>query len=197
MGIILAPLAVGAQWAFRELAAYFYPNYPVITSTWFFLWAAFIEESVKFLAIKFIVLHDPEFDEPVDAMVYMISAGLGFAAIENILVLFQTLPRGTEDTLSVWLLRFVGATFLHAVSSAIVGYFLALAWFYNRHSSKLIWLGLFAATIFHFVFNIILLSSDGKPEGFYYSTIFLISVAIIVSALFTKLKNQQAKTSGE
>ena len=46
------------------------------------------EEVAKYLIIKIRILRDPEFDEPIDAMIYMIIAGLGFAALENILVLF-------------------------------------------------------------------------------------------------------------
>lgn len=193
MGIILAPLAVIAQWLFREFVPQLFPGYGAMDSVWFFLWAAFIEEVVKFLAVRFIVVHDPEFDEPIDAMIYMVVAGLGFAAIENVLVLFQTLPRGTEDTIQTWLLRFAGATLLHAVSSAIVGYFLALSWFYNRHSSKLITLGILIATIFHFVFNVSLLAGGGSPASIVYSAIFLIFTAAIVSVLLAKLKNAAAK----
>lgn len=188
MGIILAPLAVAAQWSFKTLI----PISGTTGSTVFFLWAAFIEEVVKFLAVRFVVLNDPQFDEPIDAMIYMVAAGVGFAAIENILVLFQTIPSGTDNTIDVWLLRFVGATLLHAVSSAIVGYFLALSWFYKRHSSKLIAFGILVATVFHFIFNIILLGYQGKIEGFYFSTIFLIFIAFIVSTILKKLKNAKA-----
>ena len=168
LGIIMAPLAVIAQWVFRGIALGLKPDFDIQSSIMFFLWAAFIEETVKFLVVKFAVLHNSEFDEPLDAMIYMISAGLGFAAIENVLILFQAIPNGTEAAIQIWLLRFVGATLLHAVSSAVVGYFLALSWFYNRHSSKLIALGLGIATILHLIFNFILLGSNGRPEGFLY-----------------------------
>ena len=192
MGIIIAPLAVAAQWSFKTIMPYVFPGLGTGSSALFFLWAAFIEELVKFLAVRFMVLNNPAFDEPIDAMEYMIAAGVGFAAIENILVLFQTIPSGFGDTLNIWLLRFVGATLLHAVSSALVGYFLALSWFYKRHSVKLIILGLVVATGFHFAFNIILLGYQGKMEGFYYSTAFLIIAALIVSYIFKRLKKSRA-----
>ena len=189
LGIVLAPLAVIAQWAFREAALSLHSNFQAPSSVAFFLWAAFIEEAVKFLPVKFAVLHNPEFDEPVDGMIYMIAAALGFAAIENILVLFQTIPSGAELALQTWALRFVGATLLHAVSSAMVGYFLALSWFYHRHSGKLIFTGIAIASVFHFLFNFTLLKGDG-PEGFFYSTILLIVVAVIISFLFAKIKKR-------
>lgn len=192
MGIIMAPLAVIAQWAFRGIILNVSPGFDIQSSITFFLWAAFVEELVKFLVVKFVVLHNAEFDEPLDAMIYMITAGLGFAAIENILILFQAIPHGIEATVQIWLLRFVGATLLHAVASAVVGYFLALSWFYAHHSGKLIALGLAIGTILHLIFNILLLSSSGRPEGFLYSTIFLLCTAGVVASLFTKLRKREA-----
>ena len=196
MGIVMAPLAVAAQWLFRDGILQLRPGYEIQTSVWFFLWAAFIEELVKFMVVKFVVLHDPEFDEPLDAMIYMISAGLGFAAIENILVLFQAVANSTDAAIQIWLLRFVGATLLHAVASAMVGYFLALSWFYRHHSAKLIAFGLGVATILHLIFNIILLGGTGGPASFFYSTIFLVVIAGIISILFTRLKKLETNRVG-
>lgn len=190
LGIALAPLAVIAQWIFREAALSLNSNFQVSSSLAFFLWAAFVEETVKFLPVKFAVLHNPEFDEPVDAMIYMIAAALGFAAIENILVLFQVIPGGASAALQTWALRFVGSTLLHAVSSAMVGYFLALSWFYSRHSRKLIFLGIAVATAFHFTFNALLLIGKGQVISFLYSTAFLIIIAVVISSLFTKIKRR-------
>src|SRR3989344_5426095 len=46
----------------------------------FFLVIAFIEEYVKYLAVKFAIIRQRDFDEPIDGMIYMITAALGFAA---------------------------------------------------------------------------------------------------------------------
>src|SRR5271154_1460463 len=45
---------------------------------------AFIEEVMKFAAAHFAVHKSPDFDEPIDAMIYMVVAALGFATLENI-----------------------------------------------------------------------------------------------------------------
>jgi RsiW-degrading membrane proteinase PrsW (M82 family) len=45
---------------------------------------AFIEELLKFLVVKFGVLKNPNFDEPIDSIIYLIVSALGFAAAENI-----------------------------------------------------------------------------------------------------------------
>jgi RsiW-degrading membrane proteinase PrsW (M82 family) len=134
MGLVLAPLAVAGQWLLAKLVYSWNPLIDINTYPLFFLGAAFVEEVVKFLAVKFIVLHNADFDEPLDAMIYMITAALGFAAIENFLVLFQAFPNGASGAVQIWLYRFAGATFLHALTSAIVGYFLALSWFYHKNS---------------------------------------------------------------
>lgn len=192
MGIIMAPLAVILQLLFKEAGKAVFFGYDFSASIWFYAWAAFVEEIVKFLAVKFIVLHDPEFDEPVDAMVYMIAAGLGFAAIENVLMLFRTMSAdGFKIAMQLWVLRFLGATLLHAIASALVGYFLALSWFYHRHSQKLIPVGIAVATLFHFVFNLILLRWEGDPEGFLYSILYLVPFLTAVAFLFARAKKKQ------
>lgn len=53
----------------------------------FFLIVGPVEEVAKFLAVYAYVYRRPEFDEPVDGVVYSATAALGFAAAENILYL--------------------------------------------------------------------------------------------------------------
>ena len=55
-------------------------NFPFIS----LIALAFIEEIMKFAAAHFVIAKNPEFDEPVDAMIYMVVAALGFATLENI-----------------------------------------------------------------------------------------------------------------
>src|SRR3989338_9176125 len=62
-----------------------------------FLGISLIEEYVKYLPVKFLVLsrcqnHTTcDFDEPVDAMIYMMTAAMGFAAFENMLFILPIL----------------------------------------------------------------------------------------------------------
>lgn len=193
MGLVLAPLAVIAQWILSQIILAYDPSIQISSYVWFYVGAALIEEIVKFLAVQFIVIHNPEFDEPIDAMEYMIVSALGFAAIENILVLFQTAPGGSADVIQIWFYRFAGATFLHALSSAIVGYFLALSWFRKnkKHSEKLVPVGLILATIVHFVFNGIVLYSVSQPYALIQSSIFLVITAVVISAFFWHLRKTE------
>jgi len=190
MGIILSPIAILLQLGFIQLSVFTGSTVLAANTPAFFLWAALIEELVKFYAVWVIVLKNPSFDEPVDAMIYMITAGLGFAAIENILVLFRTIPDGAGATVAVWGLRFVGATLLHALSSALVGYFLALSWFFQEHRKKLLVMGLSLATLFHFAFNLFLSSMGSKASGLSYATGLLLAMAFLVSILFAKIKQR-------
>lgn len=200
MGIIVSPVVLLLQLGFVYGGAYFFgtPETTIQNGSYYYLWAAFAEEFLKFIAIWFLVLRNPAFDEPVDAMIYMIAAGLGFAAIENIIVLFRTVDSGLYQAMGVWALRFIGSTLLHTLASAIVGYFLAMSWFFHDHKKKLIIIGLAIATIFHFTFNIILSTFAGDAgstdtRSLIYSTILLMFMAFLVSILFDKIKERHQK----
>ena len=193
MGIIISPLAILFQIGFTRLGYVFSVDFFNADTPSFFLWAAFVEEFIKFYAVRMIALTSPEFDEPIDAMIYMMVAGLGFAAIENILVLFRTIPSGTQTALTVWTLRSTGATLLHALSSSLVGYFLAMAWFFREHHKKLLIIGLLLATMFHFSFNMFLSGANEQISGLAYATGLLLVMAFLVSVLFDKIKERHGK----
>src|SRR3989344_6360583 len=156
MGIIIAPLAVLLQLGFSELKNIFDFEFLYQGTPAFFLWSSFVEEFLKFFAIYLVVVRSPEFDEPIDAMIYMITAALGFAAIENVLVMFTTISNGTGIALNTLALRFIGATLLHALASGLMGYFLAMSLFFREHKKKLIIFGLAIATLFHAAFNMLI-----------------------------------------
>ncbi len=43
------------------------------------------EELAKFAAVRLFIYRDPEFDEPLDGIIYSSAAALGFASLENVL----------------------------------------------------------------------------------------------------------------
>ncbi len=160
---------------------------------------AYIEEVIKYLVVKFGVLKNPEFDEPVDAMIYMIIAGLGFAAAENIYLLSQVhmVGDGLLKTLEFLTARFLGATFLHALASAIIGYFLAASLLINSKVRKIFTAGgILAATLLHSIFNYIIILNNGQELDPISRNIFLfitlMGAAIIVSLMFRKIKNYRS-----
>jgi len=157
---------------------------------------AFVEEYLKYGVVKLKVLKNSAFDEPVDTMLYCIIAGLGFAAVENLLILFKGLS--FEEALITIGLRFLGATLVHALASGIVGYWLALALLYSQRRKKLIVSGLTIAIIFHSCYNYLTVNLfnqvSSNQKTIFLSTIvsLLVSIAFLVSYYFRKLKKQRA-----
>ena len=92
----------------------------------------------------------------------MVIAALGFAASENILILFSLGPEFLfGETLSVTAFRFLGATFLHALSSGLLGYFLALSFFEMKNQGKFFILGIAIASLLHGFYNFAILELEG------------------------------------
>jgi len=160
-----------------------------------FLGVALIEEALKFFVIKEKVLNDPEFDEPVDAMIYMIVAALGFAAAENLLILFPLQNPFLGEILEISFLRFLGATFLHALCSAVVGYFIGLSFFKKEKRGGLILIGLTIALLLHGFYNFSIIKVE-KGLNLLISFTLLIITAVFISSAFKKLKSlSQVKTN--
>jgi RsiW-degrading membrane proteinase PrsW (M82 family) len=146
---------------------------------------AIIEEVMKFAAAHFAIYRNPEFAEPVDAMIYMIVAALGFATLENIGAIAGLTPQAALlpavfETMS---LRFVGATLLHTLTSGIVGYWWALGIVHGKVARYLI-PGIAVAAILHATFNYLILTYGDAI----YSVIFLIVVGFFVLNDFEQLK---------
>src|SRR3989338_352155 len=94
---------------------------------------AFIEEILKYGAARKTAFCKSCFDEPIDAIIYMVTAALGFASLENTLFIIKTFHNsGILSGLDIGNMRFIGATLLHTASSAIVGAFIAFS-FEKKH----------------------------------------------------------------
>ncbi len=172
--------------AFLELGIFKLLVNPILTT---FVGVALIEETVKYLVVRFSVLRSRAFDEPLDAMIYMIIAALGFAALENLLILYSFEP-GFQlwETFAFSTFRFVGATFLHALCSGAVGYFLARSLYDSKKRLWLLGLGLVAAVFLHGAYNFSIMNIEGL-QRFIIPIIILTALALFVSWGFKKLKN--------
>lgn len=90
-----------------------------------------IEEYFKYFAAKKAALEKKDFNEPVDALIYLITAALGFAAAENSIFIFKELSKnGLAAGFLSGNLRFLGASLLHIVSSGIIGATVAFSFFH-------------------------------------------------------------------
>jgi RsiW-degrading membrane proteinase PrsW (M82 family) len=150
---------------------------------------AAIEELMKFAAAYFAVGKSPELDEPIDAMIYMIVAALGFATLENIGALTNAASAAASNVsllaniFETTSLRFVGATLLHSLASGIVGYHWALG-MYHKKVPHYILSGFVFATILHATFNYLILNYASVG----YSILFLLVVGFFVLNDFEKIK---------
>ncbi len=127
-------------------------------------WWALIEEVVKYTAAYITVLRRKENDEPVDNMIYLLTAALGFAAVEN--ALFMLGPLTQNDflgSLSTGNLRFIGSTLLHVVCSASIGIFMAYAFCKNKAKKvEYTIAGVILAIVLHTAFNFSILNTDNS-----------------------------------
>lgn len=152
---------------------------------------ALVEEYVKYAAVKFSVLSRPEFDEPIDAMIYMVTAALGFAAVENALFLVPVLGQNFASGFELTANRFLGANLLHALSSAIVGYALARHLFspWRPHAVAV---GVIAASALHTLFNYLIITKDVLPPSLLLVMLLLVFMAVVVLVEFERLKKRES-----
>ena len=186
-GMLSTIPAVLIEWPFKDLLEKTSWSPLVVSIVYFLIAVALTEELLKFLVFKLSVEPNQEFDEPVDAMIYMIIIGLGFAAVENILILFSlTQPYLIEKTTFALLGRFAGATFLHALCSANIGFFFALSLFKTRKRKLLLLIGLSLSILLHTAYNLIITMEGNAKFGLI--AILLTSLFLIVLFQFYKIK---------
>lgn len=145
-----------------------------------------VEESLKYLVVKLRVLDSSHFDEPIDTMLYLIVAGLGFATVENTIVIFDI--KSLEEAAVVSMIRLLTAVFLHTLSAAITGYFLALSIYKKNRAISIS--GLSLAALSHGLYNISIVKLEMARTYFSFllPTIIIILMGIFVFVLFLKVK---------
>ncbi|MEK7507794.1 MAG: PrsW family glutamic-type intramembrane protease [Patescibacteria group bacterium] len=151
------------------------------------LWAS-AEEIIKYLAVLVVLYKTSYIDESIDWPIYLITAALGFAALENGLFLLKPLSMG-QNTVSLLTgeLRFLGSTLLHTVSSGILGVALGISLQMKgfKRKSYLV-IGLLFAIALHSVFNFFIIRNSGNDFLKVFG--FLWVVTIIVMLLFEKVR---------
>jgi protease PrsW len=145
------------------------------------VWSA-IEEVFKFLAAYFVALRTRVFDEPLDAVIYMVTVALGFSAAENMLFLLGPLQEGnTLQAIATGNLRFMGATLLHTLSSATIGIALALSFYRSFAVRRMAALGgVILAVLLHAVFNFFILNRDGDITFWIFLAVWFGVIAVLL-----------------
>lgn len=149
---------------------------------------ALIEEVLKYIMAAAFILWRHAVDEAPDYVIYMITVALGFASAEN--MLFLLTPLSNDLIASSFLtgdVRFLGATLLHVVASATIGFAFAFSKeFFPAKRTIAAALGLILAIALHTAFNMLIIS---KGTSITFAAFFLVwTTAVIFFAAFEVLK---------
>lgn len=147
-----------------------------------FFVVGFVEEFSKYIIVKFYAQKNEEFNEPFDGIVYAVMVSMGFAALENVMYVFQY-------GVSTGIIRAFTAVPAHATFGILMGYFMGLAKF-SKNRQLLNITGLLVATFFHGAYDFFLFINfiPGIAIGAFVSLI----VGIILSKKAIKIHQQNS-----
>lgn len=131
---ILGMCSVIVVLPFQKIVGDTFPGFGLLP---FLLWAT-LEEGFKFGAAYMGGLKEIDDNEPIDPMIYMITAALGFVALENTLFIFNPLLQ--KDLIGGLLtsnFRFIGSSLLHVLSSAVIGAGIAVSFYKSKKIKKM------------------------------------------------------------
>ena len=123
-----------------------------------FFVAALPEEGFKLLALWLVLRKNPYYDEHFDGIVYAVSVGLGFAAVENV---FYVVGEG-GDWIGVAIARALLAVPGHYAFAVLMGYYYSVYHFVD-HSTKTALCILFVPVLAHGIYDALALSGTVNP----------------------------------
>jgi RsiW-degrading membrane proteinase PrsW (M82 family) len=138
-----------------------------------FVVAGFSEELFKYMALYLLIWRSREFNEKFDGIVYATYISLGFAAVENVLYVY-------EGGITTGLMRTITAVPAHAIFGITMGFFFGLAKFYEKERKSLRVKALLYPILLHGIYDFILFT------GIEWLT--LVFVAFLVFLYVTGLK---------
>jgi RsiW-degrading membrane proteinase PrsW (M82 family) len=119
-----------------------------------FVVASLTEEGFKYLAFLLFFWGSRNFNEKFDGIVYAVFISLGFAAIENLLYVYQ-------GGYHVGIVRAITAVPAHALFGTVMGYHFSYARFYPERRVKHLLLAFLIPVLWHGVYDFLIL---GKRE---------------------------------
>ena len=162
---------------------------------YWFLIISFSEELFKYLVVRLKAFNSSDMDEPLDIMLYMVVSALGFSALENVLYMFSPLDQTSfNDFISTALLisfiRFIGATFLHTLCSAVIGYAIAISLCDQKNRILEALSGIIMAVVLHGAYDFSIMTLEGNLK-FAVPIIIILTLAVLVFWGFERLKKMR------
>lgn len=182
--LLLENMFLGANSIFKKTFMYG----PVIFQMLNLLGFALIEELSKTGAAFFTAIKSKYFDEPEDGIIYLVTAALGFAAMENVLFIAGSLKVGIGQSLVVSAFRFINAVLLHVSSAAIIGAGFAFSFYHKTHRNKDVVFAITLATLLHALYNYLIIKNIESVVGQFSATLLVVMGAIIALLLFEKAR---------
>ena len=183
-------ITIPAYFLNTYLNAFWYNNFKVSEGLiGSFLTAAPVEEGLKLSILYFFVYKMKDFNEPIDGIVYGVTASLGFATLENFYYVYLLADYYQTSSMSLAVARSFSAVPAHAVFGVFMGYFFMKYVFVKKGDNLL-----FAFTIpfvLHSCYNLFTVSN------FYISLGLILISWIIALKMFAGLKEIQKSKRSE
>lgn len=141
-----------------------------------FVGAALPEELVKLCMLWLLVRRNRWFDEWMDGVVYAVSIGMGFAAIENVGYIFSF----ADDWQNVALMRGITAVPAHFAFAVITGFFFSLVRIGGRHTGRDRMMVLLAPVLAHGAYDGILMAGGTLPDGLMSVVFSLLFIGLLI-----------------
>lgn len=165
IGILIKTFIAGAVivipiLAVETLLSYWEPKYtgsnmPLGAAAYSaFIVASLTEEAFKFLALYLLIWRNKNFNEYFDGIVYSVFISLGFAAVENVLYVFQ-------NGIGTGMLRAFTAVPAHTIFGVAMGFYLSRAKFEPGKVGFNLFLASGVPILLHGIYDFILMSGNG------------------------------------
>ena len=148
-----------------------------------FLTAAPVEEGLKLSILYYFVYKMKDFNEPVDGIVYGVTASLGFATLENIYYVYLLADHFQTTSMALAVVRSFSAVPAHAVFGIFMGYFFMKYSFIKKGDN--LFFAFIVPFVLHGCYNLFIASN------FFVSLSLVIIAWIVALRLFSRLKKTQ------
>ena len=154
-----------------------------------FLTAAPVEEGLKLSILYYFVYKMKDFNEPLDGIVYGVTASLGFATLENIYYVYLLADHFQTTSMALAVVRSFSAVPAHAVFGIFMGYFFMKYSFIKKGDN--LFFAFIVPFVLHGCYNLFIVSN------FFVSLTLVIIAWIVALRLFSRLKKTQKRKKKE